>query len=249
MAVDYTLAELRQNVSLNLGDGRVDVELNNHHFQRGLDAALKALARHYPQHGYQVISVSFGSLKYKLTARNILGVLDCTPFNSGPRFEEAPYYTRWVDRMMELGDMQDTQRVFGDKPDWHAQWETDTQTNERAMWVYVHFTRSSFVDTFARTPTAACVQFAWYIEASDDLQVGVRQIPYDFRQWVEDFATAKCRTILGDIRGKFAGIPGAADGSMLPNDANGQIQRGERDMGRLMSDLEERRRQLPIMID
>jgi hypothetical protein len=79
--------------------------------------------------------------------------------------------------------------------------------------------------------------------------VGVRRIPYDLRQWVEDYATAKARTILGDVRGKFGGEPGMSDESVLQNDGGMQVQRGERDMRRLEDDLLERKRQSPLLID
>ncbi|OPZ66137.1 MAG: hypothetical protein BWY85_00073 [Firmicutes bacterium ADurb.Bin506] len=245
----WTMAEIRQTVATNLAHGRVDVELDDVHYQRGVDAAVKALARHFPMHGYQVLPISPGGTKVKLTPRNLLGVLDCDFFIGGLRLEEAPYYTRWVDRMLELGDMKDTQRIFGDKPEWHWAMEVDPVTAEEAAWVYLQFTRSSFLDTFARIPSHVCVMFAWHVDASDDQFVGVRRIPYDMRQWVEDYATAKCRTILGDARGKFRGQPGMADESLLPADGATQVERGEADMRRLEEDLRMRKRQAPVLFD
>jgi hypothetical protein len=247
--MSYTVADVRRIVGLNLGDGRSDIELDAAHFDRALDAALKAMSRYLPQHGYVVIPVNPGGNKYKLVIRNLLGVLNCEVFTGGIRLEEAPYYTRWVDRMLELGDMEQTQRVFGDQPEWHWQMEVDPVTYAEEAWLYVQFTRSSFTDTFARIPTHACVQFAWHIEPTDDRAVGVCRIPYDMRQWVEDFATAKCRTILGEIRGKFGGVPGQSDESVMPGDGAAQVARGEAAMAALMEDLRLRRRQMPLTID
>jgi len=249
VAQPYTLAAIRKTVEDDLGFGRVDVELDNRHFTRGLDAALKALARWFPMYGYQVLPVNPGGTKYKVTAANIIGVLSCTFFNGGPRFEEAPYYTRWVDRLLELGDMSDNQKVFQDQPEWHWQFENTGVDNAQECWLYTSFTRSSFVDTFARLPSHVCVQFAWYIEPSDNNLVGVPMLPMDLRQWVEDYTVAKCRTILGEIRNKFGGSPGSSDESLMPNDGSEQIQRGEDAMKRLTDDLNARRRQAPLLID
>jgi hypothetical protein len=114
-------------------------------------------------------------------------------------------------------------------------------------WVYTTITKSSFVDVFARLPNFMAVTFNWYIEPTDDPQVGVEAIPYDMRQWVEEYATAFARKILGDIRGKYGGVPGAADGSTLRNDGATQVERGEQACRDLEADLRSRRRQLPIL--
>lgn len=249
MALPYNIIALREIIAQNLGFGPVDVELNHEHYVRAIDSALKFLARWFPSHGYQVVSAVPGGYKYKLTARNILGVLDATFMNSGPRFEEAPYYVRWVDRAMELADMRDTQHVFGDQPDWHWQFEANPTTGLQECYLYTTFGRSSFVDTFARIPNVVCVQFAWHFEASDDPQVGVNAIPFDMRQWVEDYSTARARMILGDIRGKFGGVPGQSDMSILLVDAASQIQRAVDDIAKLEADLKDRRRQAPLLID
>lgn len=246
---DLTMAELRRVVGLNLGYGRVDLELDDHHFARAVEASVKMLARHFPMHGYQVIPVFSGGTRTLLNLQNLLGVLACDFFIGGLRLEEAPYYTRWVDRMIELGDMKDTQRIFGDKPEWHWQREVNPTTYAEEDWLYTQFTRSSFMDTFARIPSNVCIQFAWHISPNDDKMVGVRRIPYDMRQWVEDYATSKARTILGDIRNKFGGEPGMSDESVLRNDGALMVQRGERDMQRLEADLLARKRQSPLLID
>jgi hypothetical protein len=242
----YSKAAIREIVGSNLGMDRVDVELDTRHFDRGLDAALKLLERNLPQHGYQVIAIQPGGQKYPITVKNVIGVLGAEFFNGGLRLEEAPYYTRWFDRSLELADMHDTQRVFNDEPEWTTQTEVDPTTNEERLMFYVVTTRSSFVDVFWRLPTFVCVKVTWGIESSDDLQVGVSRIPRDLRQWVEDYTTARCRIVMGDVRGKFAGVPGSDSGSVLPTDGTAQVQRGERDAARLEKDLVQRVRQLPI---
>lgn len=243
----YKVADITRIVSENLGKGVVDVELNPEHYVRGIDAALKILSRWLPQYGYQVYSAVTGGAKYKITARNVIDVVDVSFFNSGLRFEEAPYYTRWSDRSIELGDMHSTQRVFGDEPEWTSLREVNQATGDDDLYVYAHFTMSSFVDTFARIPTHFCARFAWFLDPTDDKNVGVNRIPQDLRQWVEDYATARCRSMLGDARGKFGGNPGADDGALLPNDGGMQVQRAQLDMDRLEKDLQNRQRQMPLL--
>jgi hypothetical protein len=249
MAVKYTLAKLREVVSLNLGFGRVALELDNGHFDRSVESALNALARGYPMHGHAVVNVQAGGLKYLLPVSNCIGVLDVSFHTTGSRFEEAPYYVRYIDRMLELGDMVDTQKIFGDDPIWHWQMEVNQSTGDEEVWIYTSFTRSTFIDTYARLPNVMAVKFAWTIEASDDVNVGVNRIPRDFRQWVEDYATAKARMTMGDIRGKFRGVPGAEDASLLPNDGASHVERAEAAIEKLEADLQARRRQTPILVD
>ncbi len=244
----YKLSNIQEIIEQNLGKGRVQVELDKEHYLRGIDAALKMLSRWLPQYGYQTYNSQPGGYKYKVTARNVIDVLDVTFFNTGLRFEEAPYYTRWVDRMIELTDMQDTQRVFGDEPDWRTLREVNAATGEDELFVYACYTMSSFVDTFARIPNVMCLQFAWFIEPTDDKFVGVNRIPNDLRQWVEDYATARCRDIMGGIRAKFGGNPGADDGSLLPNDGEQQVMKAASDMERLEADLQRRQRQMPLLM-
>ena len=247
--MDYSLSELYTTIAENLGMGRVELELNQAHYKRAVDATMKALARYYPQYNYQVIPIQKGGLKYLVNARNCIGIKAASFFCSGPRFEEAPYYTRWVDRTMELMDMKDTQRVFGDTPEWSWKYELDQQTNKQAVYFYCTITMSSFVDTFARIPDIACIWYAWALEASEDPEVGIPAVPYDLRSWVEDYATARARMILGDVRGKFGGVPGAEDGSVLPNDGGRQVQRAEAKIQELEADLRGRQRQTPLIFD
>ena len=243
----YDLAAIKTIVSLNLGGGRVALELADDHFMRAIDATYKMVARWFPQYGYQILSVVPGGTKVQVTGKNITGILDVTPFNTGGRFEEAPYYTRWVDRSTELADMRDTQRVFGDEFEWRAMQEQDPLTYEEQWWVYNHFTASTFVDTFARIPTNICVQFTWAIEATDDRKIGVGRTPLDLRQWVEDYSTARARLIVGDVRNKFSGIPGSSDESMLPTDGAFQTERADVAISKLEKDLQARRSTLPLM--
>lgn len=246
----YLLDDITGIIKDNLGLGRVDVELDPAHFQRGIDAALKALCRWFPQYGSIVVPIASGGQKVALSnVPNILGVLNVTFFTSGLRMEEAPYYTRWVDRLMELGDMKDTQRVFGDTPEWQTRMEPSPLGGNDVCWLYYTFTRSSFIDTYARIPDIACVWFAWAIEASNDPLVGVQRIPVDLRQWVEDYATARCQLIMGGIRGKFGGVPGADDGSMMPTDGAALRAEARETMRELEENLQKRVRQAPLMMD
>jgi hypothetical protein len=120
---------------------------------------------------------------------------------------------------------------------------------EEEWWLYIHSTQSTFVDTFARLPNYASCQFAWYIEASDDPNVGVGRTRADMYQWVTAYATAATRVILGDIRGKFGGIPGPNEGEILPMDGASQVARAEDTMSRLESDIAARRRQIPAIVE
>lgn len=249
MPPPYTLDAITEIIKRNLGGGRVHVELMNEHYVRGIDAALKMLSRYRPEWGYQVIPVVYGGNKTLFTAKNLIGVIDVRFFHSNARFEEAPYYTRWTDRSMELADMKDTQRVFGDQPEWDVLREVNPVTEVEETYIYTHFTRSAFVDTFMHIPARACVQFTWHFDASNDPHVGVSRISYDMRQWVEDYATAHCRQILGQIRSKFSGVPGATDASLLPNDGRNQIEMAREDLERLEADMVKRQRQLPLIFD
>ncbi len=243
----YDIAAVRTIIGENLGRGGVDIELKAEHYNRGIDAACKALARFFPKFGYATRAVDVDGNKTRLDIPNLIGVVNCEFFTSGSRLEEAPYYTRYVDRAMELADMKDTQKVFGDDPEWHFMFEPDPATGQPVAYLYTHFTRSSFVDTFARIPNIVSIEFTWAIEASDEKLTGIQHVPLDLRQWVEDYATARCRLILADIRNKFGGEPGADDGAILPNDGGQQTQRAEAMIAKLEKDLQLRARQAPLV--
>lgn len=250
MAVRLTLDKLRRTVQINLGYGAVNLELLTEHIDRGIESAYECLARYYPMHGWYAFSYNYSVQKYKIPVSNMVGVLNLEFGNSGSRLEEAPYYLRWVDRMIELGDMYDAQKWFNDAIEWEVLPEMNTaDPPEEEWWVYIHTTQSTFIDTFARLPNFCSCQFAWYIEPSDDPNIGVGRTRVDMYQWVKAYATAATRVILGDIRGKFGGIPGPNEGEILQMDGASQVERAESRMEKLEEDISERRRQLPMIVD
>lgn len=250
MSFRLSLPVLRRAIQINLGYGKVELELLIEHLDRAIEAAYECIARYYPMHGWWGFPYSYQVQKYKIPKPNIVGVLNVEFGNSGSRLEEAPYYLRWVDRMMELGDMYDAQKWFNDAIEWEEIPEmNDEDPPQEERWLYIHSTQSTFIDTFARLPNYASCQFAWHIEATDDSEVGVGRTRPDMVQWVKDYATARARVILGDVRNKFGGIVGPNEGEILPLDGATQVERAEEKIEKLEEDLANRRRQLPMIVE
>jgi len=246
---------LFESIKSTLGGSDVDVELGDRDLERGSNAASQLLARFFPQRGHHVIGVASTVSKYLIDVANIVGVLDVVPFETAGRLEHFPYATSYIDRTLEQGHMEDRSQVFQDFPEWHWQFEaeeveispSETEVQNRA-YLYINLSESTFTDVFLRRPTHVDVLFAWYIEPSDDKYVGLPRLPFDQEEWFVDYATARCREILGDKRNKFGGIPGP-DGQTFQIDGDGQIQRARDDMRRLREDLQARARQLPFLYD
>ncbi len=244
------MENLRTVIKTNLGAGGRVVELAQGDLDRGIAAALKKLGRYLPETGFCTIAVTPTVQKYVVAKPNIVGITDVTFFNPGSRVVLYPYPDAAVDNYLILGQMKDQEKLYNDLPEW--EWLFDVDANDsyaEKCYVLVHFTSDSFLDRVGRIPTQIAIQYKWYIAPTDDLQTGLPRLKHDLHDWVEEYATEFCRVLLGDIRGKFAGIPGPTPGETLPIDAAGLIERGNARMAELMEEMRLRQRQLPLAFD
>lgn len=244
-----TKQQLIDTITSRLGGSQRRLELKPTDFDSCIAAALKVLARYFPQHGFVVIPVSVYQQKYVVPAANCLGVLDVTFFNNGGRFTYYPYPDASVDHALIMGQMKEQEKTYGDLPEWDAMSETDPDDSDKEkVYVYVHFDSDSFLDRAGRIPTHISVKYAWHIEPSDDKKVGLPRIRYDWQEWVENYAIAEAKRTLGKARDKFKGIPGP-DGNPLPVDGADLIREGDQERAELVADIKLRQRQMPLIID
>ncbi len=245
-----TIAELQGVIKSNLGIGGRAVELTTPDLDRGIKAALNRLAKELPETGYTTIPVTATIQKYLIDKPGIIGVTEVVFFNNGGRLILYPYPDAAVDHYLIMGEIRDQQKTYGDLPEW--EWVKDTDPNDTDIektYVLIMFNNDSFLDRVGRIPTHIAVTYKWALVYSDDKKTGLPRLRADLQDWVERYSTAFCRRILGDIRGKFMGIPGPNDGEMLPIDAAGLIERATTEIKELEEELRGRRRQLPLMID
>lgn len=245
-----TLAAMQTAITTRLGSTGRAVELTNGDFAMVIASALKVLARYHPMNHYIAMPISVGVSKYHLNVPNLLGVLDVTFYNNGGRFTAFPYPDAAIDQELILGEMKIQEKVYGSLPEWEFVFDTDAAAADvEKGYLLIYFNADSFVDRAGRIPTHMSVKYAWHIEASDDKKVGLPRLRYDWQEWVEKYATAEARRVLGTIRSKFKGLPGPGEGEVLGIDGDDLIARADQEVKDLIADIESRQRQLPILID
>lgn len=245
-----TLAALKEVIQSSLGAGARSVELTDGHLNRGITQALRLLGRHLPEKGFTVLPVTTTVQKYLLDKANIVGVQEVVFFNNAQRLIMYPYPDSSVDQYLLMGQLKEQQKTWGDMPEWEWLFDTDaTDGDKEKCYILTHFTLDSFRDRLGRIPTHMAVTYNWHLSASDDKKVGLPRLKHDNVDWVERYATEVCRQILGDVRGKFGGIPGPNDGELLVNDGRDLVTRATQEIRLLEEDLRGRMRQLPPVFD
>lgn len=245
-----TKAKMKSLIDSKLGASGRAVELREEDYATAVSAALKMLARWHPMISFKVIPISTGVQKYDLGVPNVLGVRDLTFFNNGGRFTAYPYPDASVDHILILSQLKMQEKAYGDLPQWEFQMEAigDADTAVETGFIYIYMNSDSFLDRAGRIPTHISVEYLSYIEYSDSKTVGLPRLRYDWQEWVDKYAVAEAKKILGGIRDKFKGIPGP-DGNALSINGESLIEQGEREITALTEDISQRARQLPILID
>jgi hypothetical protein len=252
----FTVKALTETIQRTLGRSGRRVELQPEDYLQAIKLTLDRWSMEYPQHGYTVMPTALtnsdgsGVGKYIVDAQNVDGVLDVTFFNNGGKYAYYPYPDQATDQYLVQGQLKEQELIFSDLPEWDAFMEPDpNDANKTKCWIYVHFTSDSFVDRAGRIPNYIAIKYAWHIEATDDPVVGLPRVRNDWKSWIERYATAQARLVMGEIRGKFNGIPGAAAGEVLGIDGDKQIARADAEVLKLEAELVGRARQLPMLID
>lgn len=250
------LVELREYILIELGGGVVEVELTDEQMDAGIRKAIHLINRKLPGHGHGSINLSQGTKRYVIDQDKYPGFMDMLEVSFINSSEinvahsvENPFAPAITDidiedaPSMELGIMyrQDAKKVFSAEPEWIGKWEI--VNGERVYALYVDLPEYS-------TSYYLCgFEYAYAYTFDESPLTGVGTIPASLEQWVEDYAIAKAKIILGGrIRDKYKGIP-TPDGSDLQIDGEQLLQEGINEKENLEDDLDLMQRQLPPLIE
>lgn len=219
---DYVLAQL--------GHPIVTVELTPFQIKTCIDEALSKLDYHAPQWAtqYAVFEASAGEALYQLPQflinnisyigykKDILG-LNYTPgslaydltlsfFNNNRFFQGGGI----GDFLLTQQYLEITRRVLSNEGSWNIVNNKYVQLNP----------------TPTETPTSVIVEYR---------AIDSNTIHHAFRNWVQRYATASAKGILGRIRGKYKSLPGPGGGSQL--DGGVLVQESAEEKKQLMEEL------------
>lgn len=219
---DYVLAQLGHPV--------VTVELTPFQLKTCIDEALSKLDYHAPQwaNQYAVFDASSGESVYELPQflinnisyvvykKDILG-LNYTPGSLAYDMTLAFFNNNRFFQGGGIGDflltqqyLEITRRVLSNEGSWNIINNKFIQLNP----------------TPTETPTAVVVEYR---------AIDSNTIHHAYRNWVQRYATASAKGILGRIRGKYKSLPGPGGGSQL--DGGVLVQESMEEKKQLMEEL------------
>ena len=250
-----TLAELRADIRRRLGGSKVCVELTDADIDSAITQALDQLTRYFPGESLAAISSSPSQTRYVISHRLLIGVTDVffmNPQQASDRITDNPFLNVnilgnemvWeaggAEIYLQLGYIEDLRRILSSHPEWQGLWEYNETTGKQEYALYMDL-------PVGFTEYYTSYRFIWGYEASDSRDRGLPAVRRTFEAWVRDYARAEARELLGDIRNKFGGIP-QADGGVSEIDGDSQITRAREDKDKLLEDMENRQRQIPVII-
>lgn len=214
---DFTITDLIAKIRRNLGEVIIDgevcvqVEISGEMVNDSVCDALRRLSRFQPKREFIVEGAS-SATKYIDILDVGMGVLNVYPEGL------AKGHTEFTDfgfqEPIDPGNVDDfaLQAMYTEMS--QRQFSSDFQ------WKLVG-ERLLLEDVPERT-TKISIEIGVPLEEPKD-------VPLDWQEWVEDYATALSRLKLGELRSKFSGIPGAGgqvqlNGSDLIQQANERIQ-------------------------
>ena len=266
MASDFdSISALKTYINVELGGLSVNVELQDIHYVRAIRDACDILTRFKPRTNAVFQPYSFGQYKYVFDLTQMPGFIDIAHVDfvkpeltgSGILLEN-PFRLDTVigmgmgtvtlaygDFALSLARIKEARRVFSIEPQWTGQWEVDTSgpTPRRIYALYLRMPDPALALAYDVT-----VFYNARYDASDDLVMGIPAIPYQHQIWFKKYALARAKIILGRIRNKFKGIPGAEEGSSYDLDGEDLLKEGKDESEEIEQMLMETRAQIaPIM--
>jgi hypothetical protein len=217
---------VKDYVSSSLGEPIVKVELDAQHYQLAQDRTLRDFSRFRPKEGFTSYIMPRGvtEVLYPAGASGPLwieGIVDEQAID-GISIESAMLSNPWAfistgtpavqvfDYELQKQWLEQVGRTFGNTFDYHI------FIDEAKVYVYC--------------PYEYKVTITWGYSYTN-----VSEIPDAYMQLFLDLSLAKARQILGHIRNKFSGVPGA--GTTITLDGPYQLQKGEADEKEYIEEL------------
>lgn len=207
------LRSLVNKIVSKLGISIVHVELVGADIAEAIRDALQIYSKYLPGSNWVDISVSSAVSRYVISHRNLINVVDVQFVRDyrifGGGYDIIPDFTERIGEIEQwFQRRRDFERVLSTEPMWEVVWEIpetapgDPAPTKRELALYIKVAES--------VEYKCSYLYTWYYEASDDYMYGLPAIPENHTHWVEDYAFAVCKTVLGRILDKFKGLPSPA---------------------------------------
>lgn len=248
-----TLQKIQQDILTTLGASSIEIELLDVDIDKAITDALEHFDARIPGLSVATLSnVSANTGRYVVSHRNLIDVIEVNTYpeheflslgiggeplvlvQDGLSLSEIP-----VGRLTQI-QMRYIQlkKLLSDDIIWEGRWEYNATTKQREYALYI--------DVPSTTSVYRCAyEFAWHHTADDNLETGVPTIanPHHW-SWIEKYATAVCKEILGHIRDKFKGLP-SVDGMDMQVDGMDMVQEGLNEQVILEDELLSMQAQIP----
>ena len=219
------LEDVRDYVKLRLGAGIIRVELKDNHIDAAAKEALRIYSRYRPLRRFIQVQLIENIAEYPVD-KDVIGVykMDFVHRQVSLAVVEDIFHRRYYEPIHDM-DMYvnylqyiDTlKRVLSIEPEWHFQRALKEGENPT---LYIH------------APNQANTTMAM---AMVIVKRPLHQVPMLHEDWIQRYALAFCKEILGRVRGKFGNIPSPAGGQSL--DAQTLLSEGKEELRELDQEI------------
>lgn len=252
------MADLIAQIEKKIGASGVVIELSPEDYVLAITEALDELSRYVPGEANASLAVSPSIKRYVVNHKNLIDVLDVQFLDdkqASGNLSENPFLNfntngttpllggvsqQLSEEYLTLSYNESARVVMSSDPLSQSGWEYNEDTGENEYAIYV--------DVPSDTTYRASYRYLFTYDATDDKQCGLPRLRPPMIPWVRDFATACARDILGQIRDKFKGISSPDGMTETGVDGADQIARAQQEKERLIEDIKNRQRHLPILI-
>jgi len=199
------LEDVRSYVRLRLGAGIIRVELKDEYIDAATQEALRIYSRYRPLRRFIQIPLVENINEYPLD-NDVIGVykMDWIHRQTSLAVVEDIFHRRYYEPIHDMDQyvtylqyIDTLKRVLSIEPEWH--FERSKQAGKPPI-LYVH------------APNQANTVLALIVAI---VKRPLHQVPYTHEDWIQRYALAFCKEILGRVRGKWSNIPAPAGGQGL----------------------------------
>ena len=247
-----TVSDIRTYVETRLGKSQVCVELDPADLDQCIADAIRQLTRNRPYTGNAKLTVVKGQNVKRIDDLHpgFLGVISCDhvdprrlhtsdvdPFEYGWRQFGASGGLSPTDYAQQQQYREQSRDIMSSEFEWHGTWEQDG-TGAEIFRMYVDA---------PWTPMLVSYKYTRKYTPDSNAFTGMQTIPEEDVDFVQNYATARAKQILGRARGKYHGILGPT-GDMSEVDWSELLEEGRTEEEAQIIELRSRRRPLPPVL-
>jgi len=219
------LEDVRQYVKLRLGAGVVRVELKDEHIDAAAMEALRVYSRYRPLRRFVPVELVEGVVEYSMDY-DVLGIykMDFVHRQVSLAVVEDIFHRRYYEPIHDMDQyitylqyIDTLKRVLSIEPEWHFERSLKEGAPPK---LYIHAPNQ------ANTILALAVCI---------VKRPLHHVPYLHEDWIQRYALAFCKEVLGRVRGKWQGVPSPSGGQGL--DASTLLSESAQEMQQLDQEI------------